>query len=124
MKIEPETLSQLRDLLDQHSDWGQRIEQFVADYGQLKPAQVPSLPEEKLRKLWWAASFAETGSFGLSKPNANQLRGLRNMTSLLADRSKSLGDRFCSARKACEKTFPKAQLPVILRTLLILEGGL
>jgi len=124
MRIEPETTTQLRKLLDEHTDWGQRIEQFVADYGQLKPAQVPSLPEENLRKLWWAVSFAETGSFGLSKPTGNQLRGLRTMTTLLADRSKSLGVRFLGARKVCDKSFAKTQLPVILRTLLILEGGL
>jgi hypothetical protein len=124
MTIESNTLRRLREHLDEAADWGQRIEQFVADYGQLKPANVPSLSKEELKKLWWASPFAETGSFGLSEPNPNQLQGLRTMTSLLADRSKSLGDRFSSAREACEKTFPKAQLPVILRTLLILEGGL
>lgn len=59
MKIEPETLKRLRNLLDDHSDWGQRIEQFVADYGQLKPDQVPSLSENKLRGLWWAQGFAK-----------------------------------------------------------------
>ena len=45
------------------------------------------------------------------------------MTALLADRRKSLGDRFCGAREECDRFFTQTQLPVILRTLLILEGG-
>jgi predicted RNA-binding protein with PUA-like domain len=122
MKIEPETLKRLRDLLDESAGWGQRIEKIVADYGQLKPNQVPSLSETKLRGLWSAQGFARAG-YELSRPDANQLQGLRTMTSLLADRRKSLGDRFCGAREECKKFFTKTQPAVILRTLLILEGG-
>jgi hypothetical protein len=122
MKIDPETLKRLRDLLDESADWGQRIEQYAADYGQLKPNQVQLLPEVKLRGLWSAQGFANV-RYEFPRINANQLQGLRTMTALLADRSKSLGDRFCLAREECRKIFTRTQPPVILRTLLILEGG-
>jgi hypothetical protein len=108
------------------TEWGNRIEQFVPDYEKLKPDDVASLAEGKLWKLWCGSWFAETGTPGLPKPNTKQWQDLRNMTALLADRTKSLGERYCATAEACERAFTaqKTQPPVILRTLLILEGGL
>ena len=94
MNTEPAVVEQLKKRLDEHADWGKRIEQFVPDYEKLKPADVASLAESKLWKLWSGNWFASTGTPGLPTPNANQWQELRNMTALLADRTKSLGERF------------------------------
>ena len=47
------------------------------------------------------------------------------MTQALCDRTKPLGERVVAARAAYEDTFSAihVQLPILLRTLLILEGG-
>ena len=127
MKTEVERIKDLRDRLDQpwSGEWGKRIDQFAPEYRKLQPADVARLGEDTLWKLWAADWFAKTGTPGLPTPDAKQWEGLRKMTALLADRSKPLGERFCAAHDVCKETFTaeKTQLPVILRALLILEGG-
>lgn len=125
MKTEAQIIKELRDRLDQSSEWGSRIDQFVPDYENVQPADVIKLSQDKLWKLWAANWFANTGTPGLPTPEVKQWDGLRKMTALLADRSKPLGERFFAARDACKETYTTAetQLPVILRALLILEGG-
>ena len=125
MNNEAGIVSQLKSRLEGGTAWGKHIEEFVASYGNLNPPDVAELQTEHLWKLWTASKFAETGTPGLPTPTEEQWEGLREMTRLLCDRSKLVGERFEAAKVACEKTFnaDQLQLPLILRTLLILEGG-
>jgi len=125
MNIEPETLKKLVNYLDGPSgtEWGHDIEKFAPDYGKLRPKHVPKLADEKLRRLWSAQWFARV-HYEFPRPNASQWKGLRSMTALLVDRTKPLGDRFCAARELCRGFFKPVQSPVLLRALLIVEGGL
>jgi hypothetical protein len=118
-------VSQLRARLAQGVPWTKDIEEFAAAFGNLNPDQVAQLPNEQLWKLWTATKFAQTGTPGLPTPNADQWSGIRRMTQLLCNRSQPLGERFDAARAVFRETFTaeQVQLPVLLRTLLILEGG-
>lgn len=122
---EAEIVSQLKARLQGGAAWGKHIEEFVASYGDINPADVAGLQTEQLWKLWTASKFAETGTPGLPTPTADQWDGVREMTRLLCDRSQASGARFAAAKLVCEKTFKEEQLqlPLILRTLLLLEGG-
>jgi hypothetical protein len=125
MKNETEIVSQLKSRRQRSASWSKNVEEYAATYGHLNPADIPGLTNDQLWKLWTASKFAETGTPSLPTPTADQWEGLRKMTQLLCDRSQALGERFNAARAVYQKTFTadQVQLPVLLRTLLILEGG-
>jgi hypothetical protein len=125
MKNETEIISQLKSQLQENTAWSKVAEEYAATYGHLNPTDIASLDNDQIWKLWTASKYAETGTPGLPNPTAEQWEGLRKMTQLLCDRSQALGERFVAARAAYQRTFMvgQVQLPVLLRTLLILEGG-
>lgn len=125
MNSEPEIISQLKVRLEKGVPWTKNVEELVAIFGKLEPSQAAQLGNEELWKLWTATRFAETGSPSLPTPTTEQWPGIRKMTQLLCDRSQLLGERFEAARAVCREIFSadQVQLPVLLRTLLILEGG-
>ena len=116
---------QLKARMQEGVPWSKDVEEFAAAFGKLEPTQVSQLSNDQLWKLWNATKFAETGTPGLPNPTTEQWEGVRQMTRLLCDRKQALGDRFDAARLVFRETFSarQVQLPVILRTLLILEGG-
>ena len=110
-------------------DWTEGIEEYARVYQKLAPDQVQSLTKNELWVLWVGKGFADV-QVQFPTPNPGQLQELRNATKFLVDRSKSLGDRFCGALESLleavrlkDFTLHQVQRPVILRTLLILEGG-
>lgn len=120
-----EIMRLLKARLSEGADWSRRILDYVAKYRNLDAARVDAMQNDQLWKLWTASGFAETGTPNFPNPTPNQWEGLRQATKFLCDRSRSLGDRFAAAEDRCEQTFSADQLqqPLILRTLLILEGG-
>jgi hypothetical protein len=125
MKSEPEIVSQLKLRIEKVVPWIKNVEELVATFGKLEPTQVEQLEDEQVWKLWTASKFAETGTPSLPNPTTEQWPGIRKMTQLLCDRTQPLGERFESARAECREVFSAdhVQLPVLLRTLLILEAG-
>ena len=122
---EAEIVKKLKARLEKGVPWSKGVEEYAATFGKLEPTQVAQLENEQLWKLWTASKFAETGTPGLPRPTADQWEGVRKMTQLLCDRSEALGERFEAAREVYLQTFTaeQVQLPVLLRTLLVLEGG-
>ncbi len=122
---EAEIVSQLKARLQKCVPWGRAVLDCAATYGHLKPGDIAGLGNDQLWKLWTATKFAETGTPSLPNPTAEQWPGLRQMTQLLCDRNQTCGIRFEAARAVYRETFKadQVQLPVLLRTLLILEGG-
>jgi predicted RNA-binding protein with PUA-like domain len=126
MKSETELISYIEQRLIDWADWGRRIEAYAKEFGTVTSADVASMDEEKIWRLWKCSGFAETGTFDVPKPTSEEgWQQLRDVTSILADRSKSVGERFTSARNQCKKFFgsQNAPSPAILRALLILEGA-
>lgn len=125
MNNETEIVSQLKARLQKGVPWGKVVGECAATYGHLNPADITGLENDQVWKLWTATKFAETGTPSLPNPTAEQWAGLRQMTQLLCDRNQTLGTRFEAARAVYRDTFTAdhVQLPVLLRTLLILEGG-
>jgi hypothetical protein len=119
-------VSKLKARLEKGVPWSKVVEEFAATFGKLEPTQVAHLANEQVWKLWNASKFAQTGTPGLPNlKSPEQWEGVRKMTRLLCDRSQTLGERFDAARAVFQDTFTpdQLQLPVLLRTLLILEGG-
>jgi hypothetical protein len=116
---------QLKARLEQGVPWSKDVEEYAATFAHLEPADVDTLENEKLWRLWTASKFAQTGTPGLPTPSAQQWEGLRKMTRLLCVRGQALGVRFEAARTVYRDSFSSdhVQLPVLLRTLLVLEGG-
>jgi predicted RNA-binding protein with PUA-like domain len=126
MKNEAQLIQVVKEYLKNATDWRDRIEKFAPNFEKLQFGDVATLPEEKLWKLWSGSWFANTGTFDVPKPTTPQKWGhLRAVTALLADRTKSLGERFVTTRAKGKELFGAAKfpMPAILRTLLILEGG-
>jgi len=125
MNNEPEIISQLKVRLEEGVPWAKNVEELAATFGKLEPAQVEQFGNEQLWKLWTSTKFAETGTPSLPNPTTEQWPGIRKMTQLLCDRTQPLGERFEAARAVYRETFSadQVQLPILLRTLLILEGG-
>jgi predicted RNA-binding protein with PUA-like domain len=126
MKTEAELTAELKEQLATYQDWGGRIEELLREYGQTTPEDVQGMEREKLWKLWSSTDLAQTGTHTLPSPkNDEQWEGLRQMTAILADRTKPLGDRFCEAHAVSRKVMGvrETQPPIILRTLLTFEGG-
>jgi hypothetical protein len=125
MNNETEIVSQLKARLQRNTSWSKNAEEYASTYGNLNPADIAGLDNDQLWKLWTATKFAETGTPSMPNPTAEQWEGVRKMTRLLSDRSQTLGERFNAARAVYRETFTadQVQLPVLLRTLLILEGG-
>jgi predicted RNA-binding protein with PUA-like domain len=123
---EQEIAASIRNKLKDEKKWAAGIEKVLGEFSSLTPADVQELEENALYRLWSASSFAETGCHNQPRPkNAAQWKCLRDMTALLADRSRPLGERFCAAYEEGRKGFGSnlIQPPNFLRTLLILEGG-
>jgi|GEM_PF-1735346 len=118
-------VSQLKSRLQRSASWSKITEEYAAAFGQLNPADIAGLDNDQLWRLWTASKFAETGTPSLPTPTTEQWEGVRQMTRLLCDRSQDLGARFNAARAVYREIFSsdQVQLPVLLRTLLILEGG-
>lgn len=125
MNNETEIISQLKVRLEKGVPWAKNVEELAATFGKLEPTQVAQLGNEQLWKLWTSTKFAETGTPSLPNPTTEQWPNIRKMTQLLCDRTQPLGERFEAARAVYRETFSanQVQLPVLLRTLLILEGG-
>ncbi len=125
MNNETEIVSQLKARLQRGVPWGKVVEECIAAFGHLNPTDIAGIENDQLWKLWTATKFAETGTPSLPNPTPEQWPGIRKMTQLLCDRNQPLGERFVNTRAVYRETFSAEQVqpPVILRTLLILEGG-
>ena len=116
----------LQKIKDNH-DYRKNIEEFLSQFSKLTPEDARKIEEDDLFKLWTASRFASTGpSPTPSRPeNTSQWKCLREMTALLADRMRPLGERLRAAYEDGRKGFgiKYVRRPSVLRTLLILEGG-
>ena len=116
----------LQKIKDKH-DYRQNIEKVLRQFSKLTPEDARKIEEDDLYKLWTASRFASTGpSPALPRPkNTSQWKCLREMTALLADRRRPLGERLRAAYENGRKGFgiQYVKRPSVLRTLLILEGG-
>ena len=108
-------------------DYRKNIEEFLSQFSKLTPEDARKIEEDDLYKLWTASRFASTGAApNLPRPkNTSQWKCLREMTALLADRRRPLGERLRAAYEDGRKGFGIRYVgrPSVLRTLLILEGG-
>lgn len=125
MNSASEIVHELKVRLIKGVTWTKNVEELAATFGKLEPTQVEQLGNEQLWKLWTATKFAETGTPSLPNPTTEQWPGIRKMTQLLCDRTQPFGERFESALAVYREIFSadQVQLPILLRTLLILEGG-
>jgi predicted RNA-binding protein with PUA-like domain len=124
MKTEAELTKELKERLAQGQGWGSGIEELAHQYEQTTPQDVQGMDKEKLWKLWSSTDLTGAGP-NLPHPKSDkQWKTLRRMTVLLADKTKSLGERFCAAYSECQKVLgvQQTQSPIVLRTLLTLEG--
>jgi predicted RNA-binding protein with PUA-like domain len=126
MKTEAQIEEILKKKLVEAQGWDANIEELVKEYGSASPSDIQKMDNDKIWKIWSTANFAETGTHHLPRPkNQAQWDGLREMTAILADKSKALGDRFSAAQSLSQKVIgvQQTQPPIILRSLLTLEGG-
>jgi predicted RNA-binding protein with PUA-like domain len=109
-----------------HHEWRENIGEILLKFSKLTPEDAHKMEEDDLYKLWMAYLFAETGVYNQPRPkSASQWKCLREMTAILADHKRPLGERFRAAFDEGRKEFGHRQIqaPNVLRTLLILEGG-
>jgi hypothetical protein len=113
--------------IKKNHDYRKRIEKILRQFSKLTPEDARKIEEDDLYKLWTASRFAGIGAApSLPRPeNTSQWKCLREMTALLADRRRPLGERLRAAYEDGQKEFGIHYLsrPSVLRTLLILEGG-
>lgn len=120
--LEAQVLAKIKE----NQEWHESIELTLDKFSKLSPADAYKINEDDLYRLWIANRFANTGAYNQPRPkNDSQWKCLREMTAILADHNRPLGERFRAAYDEGPKGFAKQfiQAPNILRTLLILEGG-
>ncbi len=119
-------IESILEKIKDESEWGVDIDKYLGEFSGLTSGAVQQLPDDVLYRLWTASRFAETGTPNQPRPkNPEQWKCLRKMTALLAGHNLPLGDRFRAAYEKGQQGFgkPYMQPPIVLRTLLILEGG-
>src|SRR2546430_343303 len=104
MKTEAQITEILKERIAAAQSWDASIEELVKEYGSASPSDIQKMDNERIWKVWSTANFAETGTHHLPRPkNQAQWDGLRQMTAILADKSKLPGDRFCAAHSLSQK---------------------
>lgn len=120
-------VDRLRSLVAERAGWREGARAFINQFGNLEPAGVEGLAREDLWKLWAGSkAFASTGVPSVPKPESEeQWRSLRELTTLLADRSRSPGQRFVDAVARSRELIGarQTQPPNVMRVLMILAGG-
>src|SRR5947209_2888512 len=110
----------------ERSDWAENVRKVVEACGNATPEQVKQRPVEWFNTLWRNPKFANAGQGkGVPPFDRKALPVIRDITAILADRSKTLGDRITRASSLAARRLGQGELrnPFLLRTLLILEGG-
>ena len=96
----------LQKIKDNH-DYRKKIEKILRQFSKLTPEDARKIEEDALYQLWTASSFASTGAApNQPRPkDTSQWKCLREMTALLADRRRPLGERLRAAYEDGRKGF-------------------